>query len=163
MPRPTPEFSVTLSVLDRLLDNEPKNSTEVQMTRAQSVRQLKESLRRDLEWLLNTRRIAVPPEDALRELNRSVYVFGLPDFTGYKMSTPAEQTRLLRRLELAVKLFEPRLANIKVVPVEAGLITSRRLRLRIEGLLLIDPAPEHVTFDTVLELTSGQYEVQNAG
>jgi type VI secretion system protein ImpF len=163
MPRPTPEFSVTLSVLDRLLDYEPKNSTEVQMTRAQSVRQLKESLRRDLEWLLNTRRIAVPPEDALRELNRSVYVFGLPDFTGYKMSTPAEQTRLLRRLELAVKLFEPRLANIKVVPVEAGLITSRRLRLRIEGLLLIDPAPEHVTFDTVLELTSGQYEVQNAG
>jgi len=79
------------------------------------------------------------------------------------MSTPAEQTRLLRRLEIAVKLFEPRLANIKVVPVEAGLITSRRLRLRIVGMLLIDPAPEHVTFDTVLELTSGQYEVQNAG
>ena len=163
MPRPTPEFSVTLSVLDRLLDNEPKNTAEAQLTRAQSVRQLKESLRRDLEWLLNTRRIAFPPEDALRELNRSVYVYGLPDFTGYKMSTPAEQTRLLRRLEIAVKLFEPRLANIKVAPVEAGLFTSRRLRLRIEGLLLIDPAPEHVTFDTVLELTSGHYEVQNAG
>jgi len=163
MARPTPEFSVTLSVLDRLIDNDPRNSSEAQLTRAQSVRQLKDSLRRDLEWLLNTRRVAFPPEDALRELNRSVYVYGLPDFTGYRMSTPAEQTRLLRRLELAVKLFEPRLANIKVVPVESGLITSRRLRLRIEGLLLIDPAPEHVTFDTVLELTSGNYEVQNAG
>lgn len=163
MARPTPEYSVTLSVLDRLLDNEPGNSSEVQLTRAQSVRLLKEALRRDLEWLLNTRRIASAPDDGLRELNKSVYVFGLPDFTGYKMSTPAEQTRLLRRLEVAVKLFEPRLANIKVVPVEAGLMTSRRLRLRIEGLLLIDPAPEHVTFDTVLELTSGQYEVQNAG
>jgi type VI secretion system protein ImpF len=163
MPRPIPEFSVTLSVLDRLIDNEPRNSSEAQLTRAQSVRQLKESLRRDLEWLLNTRRIAFPPEEALRELNRSVYVFGLPDFTGYRMSTPAEQTRLLRRLEASVKMFEPRLANIKVVPVEAGLIASRTLRLRIEGLLLIDPAPEHVTFDTVLELTSGQYEVLNAG
>lgn len=163
MARPTAEVSITLSVLDRLLDNEPRNSTEVQLTRAQSLRQLKDSLRRDLEWLLNTRRIAFPPEESLRELNRSVYVFGLPDFTGYKMSTPAEQNRLLRRLETAVKLFEPRLANIKVLPVESGLMTSRRLRLRIEGLLLIDPAPEHVMFDTVLELTSGQYEVQNAG
>src|SRR3954451_7607697 len=126
MPRPTAEFSVTPSVLDRLIDNEPRNSAEAPLTRAQSLRQLKDALRRDLEWLLNTRRIAFLPEDGLRELNRSVYVFGLPDFTGYRMSTPAEQSRLLRRLETAVKLFEPRLANIKVVPVEAGLIASRR-------------------------------------
>jgi type VI secretion system protein ImpF len=163
MPRPTPEFSVILSVLDRLIDHEPRISSEPQLTRAQSVRQLKEALRRDLEWLLNTRRIAFPPNDGLRELNKSVYVFGLPDFTGYRVSTAAEQTRLLRRLEAAVKLFEPRLANIKVLPIDFGTNNSRRLRLRIEALLLIDPLPEHVTFDTVLELTSGQYEVQNAG
>jgi type VI secretion system protein ImpF len=163
MARTTPEFALTVSVLDRLIDTDPKNSQEAQVTRSQSVRQLKDALRRDLEWLLNTRKIAFPPDGSLKELNRSVYTFGLPDFTGYKMSSPAEHAKLLRVIQNCVKLFEPRLANIKVVPIEAGATLSRTLRLRIEGLLLIEPAPEHVTFDTVLELTSGQYEVQNAG
>jgi len=27
----------------------------------------------------------------------------------------------------------------------------------------MDPAPEHISFDTVLQLTTNQYEVQNAG
>lgn len=162
MARPSPEFAVTISVLDRLIDNDPKNTQEAPATRSQSVRQLKDALRRDLEWLLNTRKVAFPPDEALKELNRSVYTFGLPDFTGYKMSSPADQTKLLRVIQNAVKLFEPRLANIKVIPIESGESLSRTLRLRIDGLLLIDPAPEHVTFDTVLELTSGQYEVQNA-
>lgn len=163
MERSSPEFAVTVSVLDRLIDQEPTNSNEAPVNRAQSVRQLKDSLRRDLEWLLNTRKIAFPPEDALKNLNKSVYIFGLPDFTGYKTSSPAEQSRLLRVIQTTVKLFEPRLANVTVVPIESGQAISRTLRLRIEGLLLIDPAPEMVSFDTVLELISGQYEVQNAG
>ena len=163
MARPSPEFAVTVSVLDRLIDTDPKNTQEAPATRSQSVRQLKDALRRDLEWLLNTRKIAFPPDESLKELNRSVYIFGLPDFTGYKMSSPAEHSKLLRVIQNSVKMFEPRLANVKVVPIETEGTLSRTLRLRIEGLLLIDPAPEHVTFDTVLELTSGQYEVQNAG
>ena len=163
MARISPEFAVTVSVLDRLIDQDPKNSQEAQLSRSQSLRQLKDSLRRDLEWLLNTRKIAVPPDEGLKELNKSVYIFGLPDFTGYKASSPADHAKLLRIIQNTVKLFEPRLANIKVVPIDAGGTLSRTLRLRIEGLLLIDPAPEHVTFDTVLQLTSGQYEVQNAG
>ena len=162
MARATPDFAVTLSVLDRLIDYDPRNSNEAPASRAQSMRQMKDALRRDLEWLLNTRRIAMPPDEGLKELHKSVYLFGLPDFTGYKMSSPAEQAKLLRLLQAAVKLFEPRLANPKVVPIESGEGFSRTLRLRIEGLLLVDPAPEHVTFDTVLELTSGQYEVRNA-
>jgi type VI secretion system protein ImpF len=163
MARPSPEFAVTLSVLDRLIDDDPRNSQEAQLSRSQSLRHLKDAVRRDLEWLLNTRRIAFRPDDSLKELNRSVYVFGLPDFTGYKASTPADQTKLLRTIQAALKLFEPRLANVKVVPSDSGNGVSRTLRLRIEGLLLIDPTPEHVTFDTVLELTKGQYEVRNAG
>jgi type VI secretion system protein ImpF len=163
MARSTPESVITLSVIDRLIDQDPRNSKEVPLTRAQSLRQFKEALRRDLEWLLNTRRVAVPPDEGLKEVNKSAYIFGLPDFSGYVLSAPQDQTRLLRYIQTATKIFEPRLANVKVVPTEAGLISSRTMRLRIEGLMLVDPAPEHVSFDTVLELTSGQYEVQNAG
>jgi len=159
----TTERSVTLSVLDRLIDFDPRTSTEPPVSRAQSVRQFKDSVQRDLEWLLNTRRIAVPPEESLRELNRSVYAYGMPDFTAYSLSSPKDQTRLLRSLQAALKVFEPRLANVAVVPLETEGVASRTLRFRIEGLLLMDPAPEHVSFDTVLELTSGQYEIGNAG
>jgi len=165
MPRASQEFAtaVTLSVLDRLIDREPQNSAEVPPTRSHSVREMKEAVRRDLEWLLNTRRIADPPDESLKELNRSLYVFGLPDFTAYSLASPKDRARLVRHLQATVKLFEPRLVTTKVIPLEDIVPGTRTLRFRIEGLLLMDPAPEQVSFDTVLELTSGEYEVQNAG
>ena len=155
--------AVTLSTLDRLIDDDPDTSVEAIPTRTQSVRQLKDGLRRDLEWLLNTRRVAVPPDESLREVNRSLYVFGLPDFTHYGLNSPQDQAKLVRFLQSTVKIFEPRMANVRIVPLEAVAGKTRTLRFRIEGMLVMDPAPEHVSFDTVLELTSGGYEVRNAG
>ena len=141
------------------MDDEPDSSVEVASSRSQAVRQLKEALRRDLEWLLNTRRVAVPPKESLKEVNRSVYIYGLPDFTSYRVK---DQDRLVRVLQSTIKLFEPRLANVRVVLVDADNPADRTVRLRIEGLLLMDPAPEHVSFDTLLELTSGECEVKDA-
>jgi type VI secretion system protein ImpF len=50
-----------------------------------------------------------------------------------------------------------------VVPIEPLVARTRTFRFRIEALLMMDPAPEHISFDTVLQLTTNQYEVQNAG
>jgi len=163
--RPSTDFAtaVTLSTLDRLIDEDPGVTVEPALSRSQSVRKLKDALRRDLEWLLNTRRIAVPPEESMIEVNRSLYVYGLPDFTTFSLNNPKDQANLVRLLQGTLKLFEPRLANVKIVPLEAGAHGTRTLRFRIEGLLIMDPAPEHVSFDTVLELTKGEYEVQSAG
>jgi len=155
--------AVTLSVLDRLIDQEPESSTEAAPTRSESVRRLREALRRDLEWLLNTRRIAVPPDESLKETNRSLYVYGLPDFASYSIKSPQDKAKLVRSIHAAVKQFESRLANVRVLPVEETATGTRSLHFRIEGLLLMDPAPEHISFDTVLELTSGEYEVSDAG
>src|SRR5690606_11335440 len=71
------EPTIRLSVIDRLLQNgEPE---EANSTWVGSVDALKASLVRDLEWLLNTRRIAEPAPDSFPEVQRSVYHFGLPD------------------------------------------------------------------------------------
>ena len=43
---------------------------------SESVRQFKAAVQRDLEWLLNTRRIADAPPEELEELTRSVYHYG---------------------------------------------------------------------------------------
>jgi type VI secretion system protein ImpF len=155
MPRSPGDITVTLSVLDRLLDQEPSTQVESPLSRSQSVRLLKSAVRRDLEWLLNTRRAFPEPDESLKEVNRSLYLYGLPDFSSYTMASSADQTQLLRHLLTAIRLFEPRLANVRVVPLENSAIGFQEFRLRIEGLLLMDPAPEPVSFDTVIELRSG--------
>lgn len=154
---------VNLSVLDRLIDLDPRTSTEVPLTHAQSARVYKDSVRRDLEWLLNTRRIAEPPSESLREVNKSLYVYGLPDFNSYSLANPKDQNKLVRFLQATLKIFEPRLSNPRLIPLEAAGVNTRTLRFRIEALLLMDPVPEHVAFDTVMQLTSGEYEVKDAG
>ena len=163
MARPGFDSAVTLSVLDRLIDHDPRNSREAAPSHTQSVRQLKEAVRRDLEWLLNTRIVAVPPDSRLREVNRSVFVYGLPDFTSYSLANPEDQSRLIRQLQNAIKIFEPRLDRVRIVPLDVEGANTRILHFRIEALLLMDPAPEHISFDTTLQLTSGEYEVANAG
>ena len=155
MARNPGDITVTLSVLDRLIDREPKNQHEAPLSRAQSVRQLKAAVQRDLEWLLNTRRIADQPDESLKEVNRSLYLYGLPDFSVYTMASSGDKTKLLRQLLATVKQFEPRLADVRLVPAEYSEPGIQQFRLRIEAMLLMDPSPEPVSFDTVIEVKSG--------
>jgi type VI secretion system protein ImpF len=155
MPRGLGETTITISALDRLIDHEPENRMENPLSRAQSVRLLKSSVRRDLEWLLNTRRIAEPPDEGLKELNKSVYVFGLPDLSTLTMANAADKNRLVRQILGTINLFEPRLTNVRLVVVETPDAGKKDVRLRIEAMLRMDPVPEPITFDTVIELKSG--------
>ncbi len=152
---------VTLSVLDRLIDRDPKNSSEIPLTRAQSLRELKLSLKRDLEWLLNTRKTIEPAPDSARETVRSVYQYGFADISSKSVLSGRDQSDLVREMELAIAIFEPRLkrAKVRMERVEGSF---RSLKFVIEGLLCMDPAPEPVRFDTVLELGKGEYEVKGA-
>ncbi len=125
------------------------------LSRKQSVRLLKSAVRRDLEWLLNTRRIVDPPDEALKELNRSAYVYGLPDLSALTMATAADRNRLVRQILATINLFEPRLTNVRLVMVETPDSAKKDVRLRIEAMLRMDPVPEPISFDTVIELKSG--------
>jgi type VI secretion system protein ImpF len=155
MPRAMGETTITISALDRLIDLEPENRVENPLSRTQSVRLLKSAVRRDLEWLLNTRRIADPPDEGLKELNRSVYVYGLADLSALTMAATADRNRLVRQVLATINLFEPRLTNVRLVMVETPDAGKKDVRLRIEAMLRMDPVPEPVTFDTVIELKSG--------
>lgn len=150
-----------LSVLDRLIDTDPTNRREVPLTRAQSVRELKAALRRDLEWLLNTRRcIQQPdaPEGVNLELTESVYDFGVPDFTSLSLDSDRDRQQLTRLIEDAVATFEPRLQGVRIVQQTTE--KHRALRFVIEGMLQIEPSPELVSFDTFVELGSGECRVK---
>jgi len=166
MARSQGDVTVTLSVLDRLIDREPRTQAEAPLTRSQSIRIMKAAVQRDLEWLLNSRRIFQEPDESLKEVNRSVYMYGLPDFSSYTVASGADRAKLNRQLVSAIKMFEPRLLNVRLVPVESDEKGVQELRFRIEGLLAMDPAPEPVSFDTIVELRSSNCRVSggpNAG
>jgi type VI secretion system lysozyme-related protein len=159
MARTDNEIRITPSILDRLLDFEPNMSSEAPKSRAKSLRDLKTSVRRDLEWLLNTRRFIEEIPENLEEVNNSLAVYGLPDFTGMSANNPAEQQRLTRQIEQAIRTFEPRFLDLKVTfePIDG---VERVLKFRIEARLNVEPVPEPIVFDTVLQLGSGEFEVK---
>jgi type VI secretion system protein ImpF len=155
MARGLGETTITISALDRLIDAEPDNRLENPLSRSQSIRVLKAAVRRDLEWLLNSRRIADPPDEGLKELNKSTYVYGLPDLSALTMASMADRNKLVRQVVATIAMFEPRLTNVRLVLVESADAGKKDVRLRIEAMLRMDPVPEPIQFDTVIELKSG--------
>ncbi len=159
MPRQTHEVRITLSVLDRLIDFEPDISREPPPSREKSMRILKQAVRRDLEWLLNCREplLEIPAE--FEELPKSIAAYGLPDFSSLSVKSAVDQTQMRRLIEVKLQLFEPRLID-PIVSVDPPRDLDRSVHFRISARLRVDPAPEPVTFDTTLNLYSGQYQVR---
>jgi type VI secretion system protein ImpF len=152
--------NVTPSLIDRLIDLEPRQAADSPQSRNKSVQDFKASVRRDLQWLLNTRRIHEQAPESMAETYRSLYNFGLPDYSSLSVNSVRDYNTLLGEIEDTIKLFEPRLKNFKVrlVPDYEG--NTRKLHFQIEGMLDMDPAPEAVSFDTIFEIASGEYEVK---
>src|SRR5687767_11599797 len=101
MARPTLDQNLTPSVLDRLIDKEPRVSSEPPAARSAQLSGLKEAVKRDLEWLLNTKQPIVRLPAGRNELERSLLAYGLPDFTTASLSTNRDQDRLRRTIQQA--------------------------------------------------------------
>ena len=142
------ERPVRPSVLDRLIDDNPTSNVKPPLTRSQSVRVFKAALRRDLEWLLNARRIITPVPEDCEELTRSVYTFGLPDITSMSKDSRESFERLARLIQSAIDVFEPRLTGVTVDLREGDSKLLRDVHFVIDGILRLDPMPERVMFDT---------------
>lgn len=157
------ERTVQPSLLDRLTDDDPRSPGDPRLTYAESLRRFKMSVQRDLEWLLNTRRIPTPSPEELEEVGRSLYNYGVPDITSVSGNSLPARRKLLQQVEDTLAAFEPRLTNVQVSMVEEeGEDRRRELRFVVEATLRLDPTPEQVVFDTVLEFSSGKYAVETS-
>jgi type VI secretion system protein ImpF len=154
------EQSLLPSVLDRLLDDEPDVQREAPAGPHQLLRDLKQSVRRDLENLLNTRvRYHTWPQH-LTELKQSLVSYGLPDFTGVNLSSGKDREDFCKHIQSVIQQFEPRLANVSVVPISSAEPLDRTFHFRIDALLRTEPSPEPVVFDSNVEPATGGVEVQ---
>lgn len=149
-PRGEPDVRVKLSLLDRLCDDDTDVTSERPLSRHQSIRMLKASLMRDLSALLNTKRREIEVPEEFVDLRQSLLTFGLPDFTAFGLRNPLEQNRLRREVESTIRRFEPRLSGVTVHLEPRGEFDSG-LRFRVDAQLKMEPEPEPVRFDTILE------------
>src|SRR5690554_3788640 len=111
-----------MNLLDRLAADGNAKAT---------VTTIRQSVRRDLEALLNTRRswLVLPPE--LRELKQSVLGYGLPDFTVMDLGTEEARQWLCEDVRRSKGRIEPRLTRIAVIADDAAMPHDRALALRI--------------------------------
>lgn len=142
-----------LPLLDRL-----SSKTELPNTFESSLRTLKESIRRDLEDLLNSRRM---PSTALADYplaDRSVLNFGLEDLASLVPHAATAAQHLQRAVCRCLQDFEPRLRDV-VVELADSQLAAREIRLHIAAIMPVYPTAQTVSFDTLLDLASGVYSV----
>lgn len=150
-------YSPTL--LDRLADDAPREPAERQPLRLITAEELKESVARDLEALLNSR--CAYRDDVFErypQVLQSVSSYGMRDFVGLSLANPADRNHICRSLERTIAIHERRLKQVRVsLELESGSVN--RLRFVINALLVVHPSTEPVFFDALLQPSTLQYSV----
>jgi type VI secretion system protein ImpF len=124
------------------------------------LRELKQSVRRDLENLLNTRIRCVPWAPAMKHLKRSLVNYGIPDLTGSSPVSPQDREEFRRTIEAVVKQNETRLKKLRVRLTDSPHSIDRAIHFHIDAVLQAEPAPEPISFDSTLRLATGSFEVK---
>lgn len=145
------------SVQDRLIDHEPGVSREPVQQRLLSIGEIKASVLRHVENLLNTRRQIIPVPPELREVRSSMFEYGIQDFTS-KNPSPHVKQQLRQDIEATISRFESRLKNV-TVQFDTATPDKRNIRFRISALLIVEPLTEPVTFDTYFDINRGEYTI----
>lgn len=150
------------SLLDRLTDDEPHSAVESRERRVLSLRRLRESVLRDLSWLLNSANLPEAGDATEHPLvAHSVLNYGIPDLTG-KASAGTDVAALERVLRQAIWDFEPRVLrnSVRVRAVEQDTERDHNtLLFEIEGLLWAQPVPLQVFLRTEIDLEAGAVAV----
>ena len=157
MAEPIPIEKLQPCLLDRLTDDDPKNTQESRNQRVISLARYKSGVLRDLEWLFNAS--AHLPEEGARQFRlsdypeafRSVINYGTRQLCGLIAPDTGE---LERQLAEAIQIFEPRILR-HTCEVKA-VIEQQMITFQIEGELWANPVPERLFINTKIDLEAGQ-------
>lgn len=154
------------SLLDRLTDFDPGQQQESREQRVLSFRQLKQSVLRDLSWLLNTPAMeSIQSLDDYPEAASSVINFGIPALSGTNLTAISAQ-KLQRQIKQAIANFEPRIlaSSLKLeIMVDAQQMSQVAVCFKIEGDLWAQPLPVRLYIRSDLDLETGEVTVKELG
>jgi len=123
--------------------------------------ELRDSVQRDLQNLLNSRARFVSPEPGLRAIQDSIVNYGLPDLTSQPLNSEEGKLEFAAWIERSIKRYEPRFKNVVVTPVESE-PGSDGITFRVDAVLYADPAPEDVCFDSRIDPLTQTFSLSEA-
>jgi type VI secretion system protein ImpF len=153
------------SLLDRLTDHEPESLVESREARSATIAHLREWVRRDLSWLLNTTQLsAVLDLTELPNVARSTLNYGVQAMAGRTLSS-VDRRELEGAIQESIVFFEPRInpESLRVrVSAKAAEHTRNALVIDIDGELWAQPLPVPLELRTELDLEDGSVTVEDA-
>ena len=161
MARPKVTQALTPSILDRLLDFDPARKVEASSSRNQVIRELRESVRRDLEYLLNTRRRCSGDFKDWEELEFTAQNYGIPDATGVNIGSEDARDEFAKVIEKIITKYEPRFKSVSITVTNDNRSIDRTFRFRIDALLKVEPAVKPIVFDSSLEPVTRSFNVRD--
>jgi len=160
---PAPQDRLQPALLDRLTDEEPDKSVESPAARVLSRARLRQSVLRDLAWLLNATRL-----ESLESLSGAAYVrasvvnYGMPALSGRGASS-LDMTDLARAVREAIVHFEPRIlpGSLRVqTTLEPGHLDHHNIiGVVIQGHLWAQPVPLEFLLRTEFDLETGKVKI----
>ena len=120
--------------------------------------QLKASVRRELDRLLNTR--CSIPLDQLGDEERSVVNYGIPDFSSLSPDNVDDRALIASIVGQTISAFEPRLRNVRV---EVGHVARAEsaMWLNINAELVVGSFIEPVGFPVTLNSKNGMVDMHD--
>lgn len=152
------------SLLDRLTDSSPDQKAESRESRVMNETQLRECVRRDLSWLLNTTNMAAVQDlSEYPEVKRSVVNFGICDLAGQTLSG-VDRVTLEQLIRESIWHFEPRLLRESVrldIVSDEKRVGHNALVFDIQAELWAQPVPVALYLRTEIDLESGSVKVED--
>ena len=153
------------SLLDRLTDDEPNNRVESRDKRVLSMQKLRQSVLRDVSWLLNADSFeSVADLSDYPEVAQSVINFGIQNLAGTSV-VGADLTNIERKLKHAITVFEPRILpnSLSVKVLSADVMNHQAISFDIEANLWAQPLPIHLYLRTEIDVLTGDVNLRDMG
>jgi len=113
---------------------------------------------RDVENLLNTRRLVDTPQNGTPRLRESMYVYGIGDFIAQNPRNGRVQKILESSIREVLSRFEPRLRDVRV-EFRPGDHCEPNLCFVVSATLHAEPVEEPIFFNTWFSASRGEYRI----
>ena len=154
------------SLLDRLTDDEPDKIQESREQRVLSITKLRQSVLRDVAWLLNSSTLdSTQNFEEYPFAAHSVINYGIPDLAG-KVLSGVDVLKIEQRVRQAILDFEPRILHdslkVKIAAADSEM-NHNAMTFDIEGDLWAQPLPLRLYLKTELDLETGSMDIIDKG
>ncbi len=150
------------SLLDRLTDLAPDEQTESRDSRVINISRLRDIIRRDLAWLLNSNNQDTQIDSSqYPNAAESVLNYGVREVSG-DFSTEIRAAEIRKSIHRAISLFEPRIKDgtLEVILRKDEKLSRTIIEFDIHADMWAQPLPMELYLRSQVDLTTGQLHLE---